>query len=453
MICLVYLCTAGVFLQPSPVESFIQSPRKRPSLNRRTGSKQLATVEKKADIINGEDNPRSSILLRRDNLLENAFESLTEEDKYDAVLTGLCAKILDSKSSTTTEEDISGVAALLQEMNSRGVALSERSAGAAMDVAARSENASVVSRLATLCIRNRSGLVSMYGSSQNDVERRVPRQQLEVPTDERAKEVTAAIAFLTWMGGCLLLSNFAGSGPMLSDDPGFFGDATKTLASFAFSFSLLFLALDNLYDVLKNTISLFLKDRKLPDKDTLPLGIGSGQITGVIVKGLSRLFVTDQERDCQCEAAAFYTAYALGLPCFPFRPNSLEAAVLIFRSTRPSPYLPPLLSRQGLLKLLIWLMAPVAMETIKHPQLISSDPREAYGLLLRLKQKASEMDVSLDDLDSALGDDDQELVRIAFIEADRLLRENKKLVEELVDVLMSGSATVGDCVAVLEGWG
>jgi hypothetical protein len=34
-----------------------------------------------------------------------------------------------------------------------------------------------------------------------------------------------------------------------------------------------------------------------------------------------------------------------------------------------------LVSDVGLLKVLIWLMAPVAMEISKHPQLISSDPR------------------------------------------------------------------------------
>jgi hypothetical protein len=32
----------------------------------------------------------------------------------------------------------------------------------------------------------------------------------------------------------------------------------------------------------------------------------------------------DTERECECEAAAFFAAYSLGLPCFAFRPNALE---------------------------------------------------------------------------------------------------------------------------------
>eukprot|EP00957_Ditylum_brightwellii_P023143 1746018-Ditylum_brightwellii.AAC.1 len=44
--------------------------------------------------------------LDRASLLESAFQSLDESDQYDAVLTGLCAKILDapSSSSKTTSE-------------------------------------------------------------------------------------------------------------------------------------------------------------------------------------------------------------------------------------------------------------------------------------------------------------------------------------------------------------
>jgi hypothetical protein len=44
------------------------------------------------------------------------------------------------------------------------------------------------------------------------------------------------------------------------------------------------------------------------------------------------------------------------------------------------------------------------------------------------------------------------LVEWALAEADALLRRNMKAVDALSDALAGGAATVGDCVAILEGW-
>lgn len=62
----------------------------------------------------------------------------------------------------------------------------------------------------------------------------------------------------------------------------------------------------------------------LPDKKDMPLQLGTGQVTGTIIRGLMRLLTVDTERECECEAAALVAAYTLGLPCFAFRPNALE---------------------------------------------------------------------------------------------------------------------------------
>uniref|UniRef100_A0A7S2E3J6 Uncharacterized protein n=1 Tax=Helicotheca tamesis TaxID=374047 RepID=A0A7S2E3J6_9STRA len=196
--------------------------------------------------------------------------------------------------------------------------------------------------------------------------------------------------------------------------------------------------------------------------------MGSGQLTGTVVRGLSRLFSVDTERECECEAAAFFAAYSLGLPCFAFRPNALEAAVLVFESmneantpvpgiTKGVNALDPLLSSEGILKVLIWLMAPVAMESSKHPQLISSDPREGTGLLRRLNERAEDMGASEVINTLLMGENDSvdevgDLLQWAYAEADLLLRNNRKFVEELTERLAGGAATVGDCVAALEGW-
>ena len=68
--------------------------------------------------------------------LVSAFTNLDESDQYDAVLTGLCAKILDDTSLTS--ESAKAVLAdpiqLLQEMNDRRIPASGRSMMALIDV-------------------------------------------------------------------------------------------------------------------------------------------------------------------------------------------------------------------------------------------------------------------------------------------------------------------------------
>lgn len=112
-----------------------------------------------------------------------------------------------------------------------------------------------------------------------------------------------------------------------------------------------------------------------------------------------------------------------------------------------------LASDAGILKVLIWLMAPVAMEISKHPQLISSDPREAYGFLQRLNEKSQ--NILSNELSAALPEDDSQAydyMRWSLAEADLLLRNNRKVVDSLSEALAGGAATVGDCVAILESW-
>ena len=68
--------------------------------------------------------------------LVSAFTALDESDQYDAVLTGLCAKILDdpSKSGDQVTVALQDLIQLLQEMNSRRIPASGRSLMALIDV-------------------------------------------------------------------------------------------------------------------------------------------------------------------------------------------------------------------------------------------------------------------------------------------------------------------------------
>ena len=281
----------------------------------------------------------------------------------------------------------------------------------------------------------------------------------DVPTDDRGTEVTSALAVLGVVGICFLANLFG-------------MDDITPVTNLVWVSIVTVGVVDNFYDVLKlgsnvavsaiDTSDSNKEKMKLPEKDSLPLGLGSGKLTGTVVRGLTRLLSVDTERECQCEAAALHAAYVLGLPCFAFRPNSLEAAYLIAQSIqenspgRSTRNLDPLLSTSGILKVLVWLMAPVAMESLNHPQLICSDPREASGLLKRLEDNAGKNNIDADDLWWALEADAEkekaDLLKWAYHEADILLRNNMKEVMEMSQRLTGGAATIGDCVAAVEKW-
>lgn len=269
----------------------------------------------------------------------------------------------------------------------------------------------------------------------------------DVPKDERGAEVTSALAVAGLAAACEF-TNLAGM------------DNVAPAANLLLALMLTIGVVDNFYDIIKTASSLAVKqidndkaDKfNLPEKNALPLGLGSGQVTGQVVRGLTRLVTVDPAREALCEAAALFSAYSLGLPCFAFRSNALEASVLAVES-RDSQNLDTLLSSNGLLRLLVWLMAPVAAESARHPVCIFSDPREASGFLERLESVAQSSPAVASELWWV--DDPQELedlLKWAYTEADLLIRQNRKMVDQLAERLEGGAATVGDCVALLEGW-
>lgn len=448
-----------------------------------------------------------------DSILSSAFSSLNERDQYDAVLTGLCANILDGKvddsnddddsnkendssgsisssSSSTTTDVLSGPMSLLQEMNTRGVPASPRSLSALIDVATKAESALSMSSVMSLSVRNRGGGVGVrrYGTEQPLVRPFTTTTTATattsstlppVPTDQRTTELLSAVTFTLVTMGALVGSNQVGSGPLLLSSLSSDSSSSTPLFSSLILYALgAAVIVDNGYDALTNlqkmaqfawqqqqqrstsgtsTSTTSTLPNLLPPKDELPLGLGRGDVTKVVLAGYARLFTADLERECQCEAAAFLAAYTLGLPCFAFRPNSLEAVVLLVESTNTTTTttttLDPLLSTPGVLKILIWLLAPVAVEDAKHAQLLVSDPREAAGFLRRLAQTCrergggGELEYPFED-----NENDDILLRWAWREAQQLLRRNQPRLEELTKRLVGGAATVGDCVAVLEEW-
>ena len=349
-----------------------------------------------------------------------------------------------------------------------------------------------MARVIRLCIRNsfsakQNGVgIQQYGQQQRDIRilplsndnqrilcpdgsRKTARERLDayedVPTDdERISEVTSAGLF----GATALTSEIINLSTPSDSIEHFVTSAVLTLM-------ISITIIDNGYDFI-NTATKFAWSQmkmdpeklQLPDKSELPLNLGQGVITGSIVRGFTRLLTIDPTREAQCEAAALYTAYVLGLPCFPYRPNAFEASVLVAESASKENVstttgkddsddtIDTLLTPSGTLRMLMWLYAPIVIEYMNHPQLIISDPREASGFLQRLEDYYGKSDTRLFWLDNSLNKSNiqnrDNLLKWAYMESEALIRNNKQLVLELSDRLASGAATIGDCIAVIEDW-
>ncbi|KAL3822927.1 hypothetical protein ACHAXA_011642 [Cyclostephanos tholiformis] len=448
---------------------------------------------------------------RRRPLLDEAFSNLDDGERYETVLVGLCAKIVDDGSETNARIGIIDPMRLLGEMNSMGISLGPRGVMGLIDATAQSSDARIMADVLSLARRN--GAITRYGSLQGDVDP-VPRSPSSpssylayggggdrernarrlaslppVPIDDRASEVSQAVIFGSTIVTCVTINVLGG--PLHLED-------ITPLTNLVIGIAMSVLVVDNFFDAIASSMSLLVRinEDKLPDalrsggianpptikKEDMPLGIGTGVVTGSVMRGFGRLLMDDTERDCMCEAASVYVAYVLGLPCFAFRPNAREGADMVLRSMMTDDNddrengggggydgsrrrggvgggggrkMDSLASDAGLLKVLIWLMAPVAMELSKYPQLTSSEPREAYGFLERLAAAERSTTSSTSPLADALPADDRErdaYLRWALAEADTLLRRNAKAVDALSVALAGGAATVGDCVAILEGW-
>ncbi len=149
-----------------------------------------------------------------------------------------------------------------------------------------------------------------------------------VPDDDRAAEVSSALAFSAVVATCVGVNIFGG----------LFGlDDLTPVTNLILGIAVTTVIVDNFFDLIVmggSTVAKMNEDKlpeaakkvNAPKKEDMPLGIGTGTLTGTVARGLSRLLSVNTERDCQCEAAAIFVAYTLGLPCFAFQPNSLEVS-------------------------------------------------------------------------------------------------------------------------------
>jgi len=419
-----------------------------------------------------------------DRLLNVAFSALDDRDKYETVLTGLCAKVIDGGAANSKSGLVDPIR-LMEESNSNGITIGPRGIISLVDATALTSDVRIMAKVLSLAISN--GSILRYGTLQGDINP-IPQPSATVfpfgnrnnngierlqslppiPEDDRAAEVSQAVLFSGVVAACMAVNLFGGLFGMEDFTP---------FTNLILGVTITTVVVDNFFDAIvmggsavakmnEDKLPAGAKNMSAPQKEDMPLGIGTGSMTGSVVRGLSRLLNVNTERDCQCEAAAVFAAYSLGLPCFAFQPNALEGASLVIDSMRSEPRsdddakdiqgsLDNLASKSGLLKMLIWLLAPVAMELSKYPQLMSSDPREALGFVNRLSDQARNNAQYSNALLDALPENEEQTndyLRWALAEADLLLRNNKNIVDALSKALAGGAATVGDCVAILEEW-
>jgi len=378
--------------------------------------------------------------------LQDALEGLSEGERYNVVLQGMLRK-----GKATLEQE---AWPLLEEMGgSGGKVLSPETRSMLVDAAASCDDAFAMERSLQLA-RNARGQLSRYGCEltsaglmpPGDLKRRqellgskVPGKSLPVlPSDDRGVETAAALALLATFLVSLLWPLLAGS-----HDDGFFAwlhnpGAVGLLVAAGGAGADLF--------------------------------AGDGSLSAKVVAGLTRLFVRDASRECRCEAASLLVAYLTGLPSFALNPSAIEAAKILDSSPRLSPSssspssLPSSSSSSssrmlgadfssgpGVQRLLVWLLAPVAAESAQHAQLLASDPRQAKAFLKLMRARSRAGDgggtgAGLDDDEEG----DELRLRFALGQAEEILRKHGGSLDALRTRMETGSATVGNCVTLLE---
>ncbi|KAG5185578.1 hypothetical protein JKP88DRAFT_354141 [Tribonema minus] len=343
---------------------------------------------------------------------DRVLDSLSDQDRYNAVLQGLAGIAVSSSGKDRFVELLK----LLDEMADRNIGCTTRSGGAVVDAAASTaEVAKVATAMSKL---RRTGAAQKFSRELTRLaplpldERRRARALKDLvptPSDDRGGDLMHAGAFLGVVG-----FDFAGDGlaPVLDFDA-----TVPAILSLATAGAV-----------------------------ALDIFQGGAERSRRVLAGLSRLFTRDVSRESRAEAGAFLAGYLTGLPCFAFKPNVLEA----LRMVEGMPELKEAFQSGGAggaHRTLVWLLSAVAGEHLTHRQLIVSDPRQATTFLLLARERG--LLPSCGDA-AADAEDDEMAVRWAFNEARELLRDNEGMFEALRQRLETGGATVGECVSLID---
>jgi len=355
-------------------------------------------------------------LAKAGTTLEQALGALPTDEKYNAVLLSLLTKRAGSSSGEASAIE------LVREMSAKRLTLSSEALKALLDSAV--EGGGIEGLLDALGAARDNGACRSFATPQLKLPQKSDARALEVlapvPTDDRSTEVGVAAAFAIGLGALLLLE--------VADLVDWFVGATIDAPPLP------------LVAVLLGGAWGF--DRY----------VQQGELAGVLARGLSRLFSRDLQRECAVESASFLLGYLLGLPCCAFTPTAykplemlsvagskLEANVAAGTGGGP----PRLVDR-----ILVWLLAPAALETIQYGEMLQAEPALASAFLAAARRKEAALGVDVTQGGWTL-EQDEARVRWAYAEARRLLQRYSGVREALQERMAAG-VSAGDCVGLIE---
>lgn len=226
------------------------------------------------------------------------LDAMPADEKYNAVLSSLLTRGSNEQSRASALE-------LVEEMSTKRITVSAEAFKALVDVAVSEGTPGAI--LDSLSVASTNGACRVFASPQLRLPSRPPPSALEglpaVPGDKRGSEVAAAGTLSVSLGAV-----FAWEVADLID----FADVTEVSAP-------------PLQIVLLTLAAGWAFDRYAR----------SGELSGLVGRGLSRLFSRDLQRECTVESASFLVGYLLGLPCCPFAPTVYKPLEMLTEVSGP----------------------------------------------------------------------------------------------------------------------
>ena len=370
--------------------------------------------------------------------LEQVLGSLPADEKYNAVLLSLLSG--GSNAASALE--------LVEEMSSKRLALSSDALLALINAAVDEGTPDAI--MGTLRSAKTNGACRAFATPQLRLPGRPNARELDklapLPADERSTEVAAATAFsaaaaLLIVAELLDLLDFLLPGIDIAAPP---PPLVLILLAAGWGF-----------------------DRYAQ----------SGETAALIGRGLTRLFTRDLQRECTIESGSFLLGYLLGLPCCPFAPTVLKPLDMLgkararpFLTHNPRPRLSicsharvaSLFLRQSgeviaadvgtparlVDRVLIWLLAPAAIESIVYRETSQSEPAIAGQFLEAARRREASLGVDVQDGGWSVAEDEGR-VRWAYSEARRLLQRYSGVREALQERMATG-VSAGECAVLIE---
>jgi len=153
------------------------------------------------------------------------------------------------------------------------------------------------------------------------------------------------------------------------------------------------------------------------------------------------------QRECTVESASFLLGYLLGLPCCPFAPTVYKPLDMLATSgdaIAADVGAPPRLVD----RVLIWLLAPAAVETTVYREMLQSEPSLAQDFLEAARRREASLGVDVQD-GGWRAEEDEARVRWAYAEARKLLQRYSGVREALQERMATG-VSAGECVVLIE---